>query len=102
MDMMITTATFVFRRIWRFQTIAVGIGMMMRSIKILRPQLERMNLRLSMHFPPLITVPLGPTWSIAALIYAYRTGVHWKILTKVVDTRYPMFIQTKIISKGNL
>jgi len=46
-----TTATLVLMRICRFQTMAVGIGMMIRSIKMLNEQLERIKARLLMHFP---------------------------------------------------
>lgn len=60
-----TTAILVFLRICRFHTIAVGIGMMMRSMKILRPQLAIIKERLLMQCPCLITFPLESNcWSI--------------------------------------
>lgn len=56
-----TTAILVFLRIWRPHTIAVGMGMMMRSMKMLSPQLAMINARLLMHLPPLTTFPLAST-----------------------------------------
>lgn len=86
MLMTATTAIFVERFICRFHTMAVGIGMMMRSMNIDIAQLDMMNWRLLMHFPPLTIFPSESTWSIAGRKYAYLTGSHWKMLTMVVET----------------
>lgn len=71
MLIMTTTAIFVFVRICKFQTIAVGIGMMIRSMNMLKEQLARMKARLLMHFPCLIGTPLASSsWSISGFAYA--------------------------------
>lgn len=63
-----TTATLVFRGMAKFQTMAVGIGMMIRSINMLNAQLTRTNSSLSKHLPPGITSP-ATTRSMAGFSY---------------------------------
>jgi hypothetical protein len=61
-----------------------GIGMMMRSMNILRAQEVRMKVRESMHLPPLTRLPSASLVSMAGLFHAYRTGVHCRMFTRVV------------------
>jgi hypothetical protein len=55
-----TTRHFVLTLICRFQTMRLGMGIMMRSMKMLRAQLDRMNVLDWMHCPPkAMTFPLA-------------------------------------------
>ena len=60
-----------------------GIGIMIRSIKMEKAHEVSTNVRVSMHVPPGITSPLGPTLSMAGRDQAYDAGVHWKRLAIV-------------------
>lgn len=67
--MTVTTRIFVRRSIWRFHTISEGIGMMMRSMKMLRAQEARMKVRELMHVPPGTTLPSALIWSISGFAH---------------------------------
>jgi hypothetical protein len=61
-----------------------GDVLIIRSMKILSAQLVRMNVRESMHWPPGMTLPLASKVSSAGRAQAYRTGLHWSMLTRNV------------------
>lgn len=63
-----------------------GIGMMMRSMKMLSAQEVRMKVRESKHLPPLMRLPSMSLVSMAGLFHAYSTGVHCRMLPRVVPT----------------
>ena len=80
-----TTSVFVLTLICRFHTMMLGIGMMIRSMKILRAQLARIKVRDSIHVPPLtVTLPSASYWSISGRSQVYWTGLHCSVFTRVV------------------
>jgi hypothetical protein len=61
-----------------------GIGMMIRSMKMLSEHDVRMKVRESKHFPPRIRVPDASLVSMAGRLQAYLTGAHCRMLPRVV------------------
>lgn len=88
-----TTSILVLNSICRFHTMTVGIGMIIRSMKMLSAQLVRMKVRESMHVPPRLMLPAASTVSMAGLSHVYRTGLHCRMLPREVLTAYKMLSQ---------
>jgi len=61
-----------------------GMGMMITSMKMLSAQDVSTKVRESKHVPPSTRLPSASIVSMAGLAHAYFTGVHCRMLPRVV------------------